>query len=184
MQYSEKTVLKNGKICEIRNAEGIDGDAVYNVFIATHSETDFLLSYPDENSLTPEQESEFLDKQSKSDNSIELCAVIDGVIAGTAGINPLGTKYKVQHRAEFGIGILKEYWGMGIGKALTAACISCAEKAGYTQLELEVVADNERAIQLYSGLGFREYGRNPYGFRSRFSGMQELVLMRLILNNR
>lgn len=40
------------------------------------------------------------------------------------------------HRAEFGISIAKEFWGLGIGQALTAACIDCARKAGYAQLEL------------------------------------------------
>jgi hypothetical protein len=31
-------------------------------------------------------------------------------------------------------------------------------------------------------VGFVEYGRNPKGFRSRTTGWQELVLMRLELN--
>jgi ribosomal protein S18 acetylase RimI-like enzyme len=61
------------------------------------------------------------------------------------------------------------------------ACIECAERAGYAQLELEVVADNRRAMELYKSAGFTEYGRNPKSFRSRNSGWQENVLMRLEL---
>lgn len=83
--------------------------------------------------------------------------------------------------AEFGISIAKEFWGLGIGQALTAACIDCARKAGYAQLELDVVADNASALALYKKFGFVEYGRNPKGFRSRNTGYQELVLMRLAL---
>lgn len=101
--------------------------------------------------------------------------------AGTAGINTVGGCYKLQHRAEFGISIAKEFWGLGIGQALTAACIDCACKAGYAQLELDVVADNASALALYKKFGFVEYGRNPKGFRSRNTGYQELVLMRLAL---
>ena len=56
-----------------------------------------------------------------------------------------------------------------------------ARKAGYTQLELDVVADNASALALYKKFGFVEYGRNPKGFRSRNTGYQELVLMRLAL---
>ena len=41
---------------------------------------------------------------------------------------------------------LREYWGIGIGSALTEACIKCAKEAGYIQLELNVVADNTRLI--------------------------------------
>ena len=110
-----------------------------------------------------------------------LVAEVDGKIAGTAGVESVGEKYKVKHRAEFGIGILKEYWGLGLGKALTKACIQCAKAAGYDQLELNVVAENERALSLYRSLGFIEYGRNPRGFNSKKTGYQELVYMLLKL---
>ena len=98
-----------------------------------------------------------------------------------AGFNAIGSKYKVRHRAEFGITVSKNYWGQGIGKAIMNACIECAKEAGYIQLELDVVADNTRAIELYKKLGFIEFGRNPKGFQSKYSGFQELVYMRLEL---
>ena len=92
-------------------------------------------------------------------------------------------KEKLKHRAEFGISVDKAYWGLGIGRALTNACIECARAAGYAQLELEAVAENKNALALYESVGFVEYGRNPKGFRSRLTGWQELVLMRLDLNS-
>ena len=61
------------------------------------------------------------------------------------------------------------------------ACIECAKEAGYTQLELNVVAENERAVSLYKKMDFVEYGRNPRGFNSRLSGYQEVVYMLLEL---
>ena len=64
---------------------------------------------------------------------------------------------------------------------MTLACIACAKEAGYAQLELEAVAENAAALALYRSVGFVEYGRNPRGFRSRLTGWQELVLMRLEL---
>lgn len=39
--------------------------------------------------------------------------------------------------------------------------ISVAKKEGYEQVELEVVADNERAIHLYKSLGFEICGMCP-----------------------
>lgn len=150
-------------------------------FNQTHAETDFLLSYPDENSFDAMSESRYLKGKTDSENEIEIIAEIDGAIAGTAGIDAVGSKYKVRHRAEFGISVAKEYWGIGIGRALTEACIECARAAGYRQLELDVVADNERAITMYERAGFVEYGRNPMGFNSRTAGYQELILMRLEL---
>lgn len=93
----------------------------------------------------------------------------------------MGGRRKVVHRARFGISILKEHWGMGIGRVLMGSCIDCARRAGYAQLELEVVADNQRAVSLYRRAGFEEYGRNPRGYRSAAAGYQELVHMRLEL---
>ncbi len=181
MEYNKKIILKNGKELCLRNGAKADGSAVLEIFNLTHEETDFLLTYPDENSFNAEQEKQFLEKKKESENEIEILAFVDGNIVGTAGIEAVGTKDKLKHRADFGISISKEYWGMGIGKALTEACIECAKEAGYVQLELEVVAENTRAISLYKKEGFVEYGRNPKGFHSRISGFQEVVHMLLEL---
>ncbi len=181
MKYEQKILLKNGKEALIRNGDGADGAAVFENFNRTHAETDYLLSYPDENSYDPEREARFLEEKTNSPDEVELVAIVDGKVAGTAGIEAVGKKYKVKHRAEFGISVLREYWGLGLGKALAKACIQCAKEAGYVQLELNAVAENERAVSLYRSLGFKEFGRNPRGFNSRVSGYQELVYMLLEL---
>lgn len=181
MKYSQRIILKNGKEALLRNGVAADGSSAYDNFNQTHGETDYLLSYPDENTFTPEQEGRFLEEKTESDNEIEILALVDGKVVGTAGIEAVGTKYKVRHRAEFGISVLREFWGLGIGRALTEACIACAREAGYVQLELTVVADNVGAIALYQKAGFVEFGRNPRGFCSRTSGFQEVVYMLLEL---
>ncbi len=181
MQYYKTILLKNGKECCLRNGIERDGQAVLENFNLVHAQTDFLLSYPDENSFDAEMESRFLKEKSESENEIEIIAVVDGAVVGTAGIEAVGAKYKVRHRAELGISIAEEFWGLGIGRELTDACIECAREAGYTQLELSVVAENTRAVTLYKKAGFVEYGRNPKGFNSRTSGFQEIIHMRLEL---
>ena len=93
MKYSQKIILKNGKEAWLRNGDFSDGRAVYENFNLTHAETDFLLSYPDENSLDPEQEAAFLEEKTKSPNEIEIIAFIDDKVAGTAGIEAIGAKY-------------------------------------------------------------------------------------------
>jgi RimJ/RimL family protein N-acetyltransferase len=169
--------LKDDRRCILRNGTAADGKAVLDIFNLTHEQTDWLLSYPDENTFDAEQEADFLQAKTDSPDEIEILAEIDGKIIGTAGIGRIGIKDKVKHRAEMGISVDKDYWGLGIGRALTKACIECAKIAGYSQLELDVVAQNERAIALYESEGFAQYGRNPKGFCSRYSGWQELVLM-------
>ncbi len=173
--------FKNGTEALLRNGDFSDGAVVYENFNLTHEETEYLLSYSDENSYDAKQEAYFLQEKAESANEIEIIAIIDGKVAGTAGIEAVGNKYKVKHRVELGNSILREFWGLGLGKALMKACIQCAEEAGYKQLELNVVAENERAVSLYRSMGFEEFGRNPRGFNSRINGYQELVYMLLQL---
>lgn len=123
LKYNKIILLKDGRECCLRNGTENDAQEVLDVFNLTHAETDYLLTYPDENSFTVEQEGAFLKAKTESSNEIEIIAVVDGKIAGTAGIDALGNKYKTKHRAEFGIGIAREFWGLGIGRALTEACI-------------------------------------------------------------
>ncbi len=181
MKYFETIYLKNGLSAIIRNGEAADGEEVLYVFDKTHEETDYLYTYPGETNITPQAEGEFLQGKTDSDNEVELLAIVNGKVVGIAGFGAEGNKFKVRHRADFGISILKDYWGLGIGSAMTKACIECAKDAGYTQLELNVVSENETAISLYKKMGFIEYGRNPRGFNSRITGYQEVVYMRLEL---
>ena len=181
MRYAETVLLQGGVELLVRNAVASDARALRDIMQRTHAETDYLLSYPDEQSVDDEQEARALAETERSDNEVELVAVVDGKIVGSAGVTAAGSRRKVLHRARFGISILKEHWGMGIGRVLMEASIDCARQAGYTQLELEVVADNERAVSLYRCAGVEEYGRNPRGYRSTAVSYQELVHMRLEL---
>lgn len=51
--------------------------------------------------------------------------------------------------------------GHGIGRALTAALIADAGRAGIEVLTLDARGDNVSALRLYRSLGFTEYGRLP-----------------------
>ena len=181
MRYAKTVLLAGGQELLVRNGVASDARALRETTQRTHAQTDYLLSYPDEQRADDEQEARLLAETERSNNEVELVAVVDGQIVGSAGVMVVGGRRKVAHRARFGISILKEYWGMGIGRVLMDACIDCARRACYAQLELEVVADNERALSLYRRTGFEEYGRNPRGYRSAAAGYQELVHMRLEL---
>ena len=183
MEYRKTVLLKDGRECVIRHGTPEDAQAALDCFLLTHDETDFLSSRPGETSLTAEKEARFLLERAESPDEAELAAVVDGRIVGLAGVDRISPREKLRHRANFGISIERAYWGLGIGREMLRACIECAERAGYAQLELEVVADNRRALALYESEGFTEYGRNPMGFRSPETGRQALVLMRRELGN-
>ncbi len=117
MHYNKIITLKDSAVCTLRNADFADGAAVLEVFLLTHAQTDNLLSYPDENTFTANDEAMYLKERSDNQDEIEILAEIDGKVVGTAGISKIGKHSKVKHRAEFGIGIDQKYWGLGIGKA-------------------------------------------------------------------
>ena len=181
MRYHKIITLKDGRTCTLRNGTAEDGQALLDIFNLTHAQTDCLLTYPEEHSYTAEDEAELLRRKTDSADEIERLVELDGKVIGSAGIGCVARKEKTRHRAELGISVDKAHWGLGIGRALTEGCIECARTAGYVQLELEAVAENKSALALYRSVGFVEYGRNPKGFRSRLTGWQELVLMRLEL---
>ena len=182
MVYYKEIKLNDGRVLVMRNGEKEDGEAVLENFIATHSESDFLLTYPEECVFTPEKESKYLEMKKNEEREAEILAIVDKRVVGTAGIDGVGRGMKVVHRCSFGVSILKEYWGKGIGRALTEAYNKKKKKAGYSQMELDVVKDNERAVRLYKSLGFTEYGENERGFKNREGEYQSVVLMKLNLD--
>lgn len=181
MLYDKSLLLKNGKELHLRNVAKEDAQKVCDLFRLTHGQTDFLLAYPEESSFTVRQEEEFLNGLLESPREIMLLAELDGSLAGCASVCAVGSKYKVCHRAEFGISVDKAFWNLGVGRALTQAAIECAKTAQYSYLELSVVANNDRAVRMYQKAGFQEYGIHPKGFRSKYAGFQPLMLMGLDL---
>lgn len=181
MKYEKLITLKNGKTLILKNGTFFDGQAMFDVFTKTHVETDFNITYEDEIDFTSDDECKYLKNKEESPDEIEILAFVDGKLVGTAGLTKIDKRFKLRHRAEFGVSIIEEYWGMGIGRCLSEAIIECAKKANYEQLELCVVTSNERAINLYKHLGFEVFGTNPKGFKSKYSGYQDVTLMRLEL---
>lgn len=175
--------LKNGKSCTLRSAEPGDAEAFVHYSLQLRGETDFLCAGPEEAEHDPQKEALRLEAAKSSPTDLTLCAFVDGELVGSASVSLLRNRRKMLHRAEFGISILQAYNGLGIGNALTKQCILCAKQAGFLQLELDVVTENEKAIRLYKKFGFVEFGRNPLGFRCGDGKWQELIMMRLELGN-
>ncbi|MBQ4427164.1 MAG: GNAT family N-acetyltransferase [Oscillospiraceae bacterium] len=181
MIYARDFTLKSGDVARVRNAREADAEEIIKLFRTCREETDFLLSYNEESKLTPEKEREIIAGMNEAERSALLVIEYGGSLAGTAGFSEVRDRIKLRHRASFGVNILRGLWGMGLGKAIVQAVIDCARTAEYEQLELEVVAENERAVGLYKSLGFTEFGRNPRGFRTRYGAYQELISMRMEL---
>lgn len=176
--------LKDGRVCVLRNPGRSDAAAFARFSYQVRTETDFLLALPDEVEQNTEKVAQRLEATTDGQTQMMLCAFVDGKLIGFAIVGQVSNRRKACHRATFGVSILKEFWGLGIGTALMEHCIRYAKQAGFLQLELDVVADNESAVRLYRRHGFVEFGRNPLGFRLDDGTWQEVILMRLDLRSR
>jgi len=70
------------------------------------------------------------------------------------------------HRGSLGMGIIRDFRGKGLGKLLITAALNQAWERNFTRIELDVHADNERAIALYENAGFVREGRTRNAFRA------------------
>ena len=119
MTYYREILLNDGRKCILRNAEEKDAREVLDNFNLTHSQTDYLLSYPGEERFTVEEEAEYLRNKSENENGIEIIAEVDGRVVASAGIEQVGKREKIRHRAEFGISVER--------------AVSLYKKAGFTE---------------------------------------------------
>lgn len=177
MKCYKKVKLKSGEICILRNANCEDAKEILQHMILTTGETENMLRYPDEITMTEAEEREYLSDIEASTDSIMISAVVDGKIVANAGLTPVSKLEKCRHRADFGISIQKKYWGCGIGSCIMSVILETARQAGYEQIELDVVADNQRAVRLYEKYGFKIFGTNEKAFRCRDGRYQTLHLM-------
>ncbi|MCR4871159.1 MAG: hypothetical protein K5859_07670, partial [Atopobiaceae bacterium] len=89
MEYRETVSLKDGRTCLLYNGTANDAQRLIDIFMLTHSETDFLLTYPDEKSLVAEEEARYLEERTASPREIEMLAEVDGAVVGSAGISAI-----------------------------------------------------------------------------------------------
>ena len=152
---------KLGREIVLRNAEVSDGAALIEYMKVTAGETPYLIREPEEITLTPEQEENFIKSKIEDDKELMLIATIDGKHIGNCSLMSIAPYRRYRHRCDVAIALYKEYCGCGIGTAMLQTVLNVAKEAGYEQAELEVMAENENAIAMYEKLGFKKYGTFP-----------------------
>lgn len=145
--------LVNKQNIVIRNAETTDADEIILLVKQVISESPFFPGTAEEFNFSAEQEEEYI-----KNIALFLVAEVDGKIIGSATLDRSNLS-KINHTATFGITILKDYSGQGLGSLLTKKVIEWAELTKLEKNDLEVFEDNKPAISLYEKFGFLEEGR-------------------------
>lgn len=141
----------------IRNAIVSDSVALVKIIPQIDEETPYMKRSHGEFTLSIKEEERIIQDIINDSERAMFVAEYDGVIIGSLGISRNKLK-KYTHTSSFGMGILKEFWGLGIGSKLIDHAIEWATFKGIRRMCLEVVSTNERAINLYVKKGFRVEG--------------------------
>ncbi len=182
MIYPErKVLLKDGTEATLRSPRPEDAQSMLDYLKATAGETEFVIRYPEECTMTLEQEERFIRSIVESESEVMILCEIDGRIAGNCQLK-FGTRIKTRHSGRVAIALYREFWGRGIGTILFEEMIGIAKRRGLIQLELEFVEGNERGRALYEKMGFSVVAVRPDAymlkdgsFRKEFIMMKKLI---------
>ena len=165
MLYPSKQIrLKNGTAAWLRAPEIQDAQALIDLLKTVTAETNFLSSYPEEITMSHEDEERWIAGHRESPLTYDILCEIEGEIVGSCNLTRRKPQ-KMRHRATVGITIKQKYWNLGIGSAMFREMIALARTWGLEQLELEFIEGNERGLHLYEKMGFRTVAERPNAIR-------------------
>ncbi|HEY8916016.1 MAG TPA: GNAT family protein [Chitinophaga sp.] len=170
--------LPNGQELLIRPAKPEDAPALLDCYRQTTKETDFLLNTPAEaQAMTLASERSFIQFFGDNSRHLLLLAEVGGQIVGSVTVKQ-SSFHKQRHLGEFGIAVQHAYWNLGIGRRLMTAMMRWAvQHPEITIIHFNVLANNEKAIQLYRNFDFTEYGRQPQAIWQPDGTFVDLIMM-------
>ncbi|EFR31418.1 GNAT family N-acetyltransferase [Eremococcus coleocola] len=139
----------------IREPRLSDAKAIIGLLRHVSRETNFIMFDP---GMTLDREKTLIQQYLNSDRDLFLVIEVDDQLVGLANLISLNHSRQA-HVAEIGMAIIKEYWGYGMGSVFMEELILFAEENNIKVLNLEVMANNQRAIKLYKRYGFQQVGR-------------------------
>lgn len=157
MLITEKIKSVKNLTYTIRSAVEADGEALSELRLQIDGETENLDREPGEAYIDPKGFQSLIKADSDSERNLFLVAEMDGKLVGFSRCEGTDLK-RFNHKVEFGVGVLKEFWGFGIGKSLLQESVSWADESGIHKMTLNVMETNEGARKLYESLGFEVEG--------------------------
>lgn len=151
--------LKDGSSILLRVAQEEDAASLLGLLDIVMLDGVGQVAKPGEIQFSLEQEICWIQKIMSHPQKLLLVAEHAESLVGMIDFQ-IGERKRLAHRGVFGLSVLPEWRGKGIGAALLGALIAWAEHTpGIEKICLTVRADNLPAIALYKKLGFVEEGR-------------------------
>lgn len=177
MKYG-RILMANDVELTLKEAEKSDAEGLLVMLRQARQETDYFVV--EERSLNKSKEvlATELSRIKESAEHLLFLACVKKQVVGVVSVAP---KPDLPRHGEIGISILKEYWGMGLGKILLEeAIIWATENARFSTLVLDVLAGNQRAINLYQKMGFQEETQSVDSSRRQGQSLAIIKMKRTI----
>lgn len=142
---------------KIRSASQLDAKQLSEVRVQIDGETENLDREQGEAFIDVTGFEKLIEDDTLSVNNLFLVAEIEGRIVGFSRCAGNGLK-RFAHKVEFGVCVLKEYWGLSIGTNFLKESIAWADASSIKKISLNVLHTNEKAITLYKKYGFEVEG--------------------------
>lgn len=158
-KIEQKTVtLKDGQTCIIRSAEPSDAKAMLDLTVLIAQTSEYLTLLPTEVNTTRWKMKSQLSDALQDPIQLRIIAVVEGKTV--ASLNTFGQKrQRLRHAVDFGIGIVPDCQGIGLGRILIEQLLVWArENPTIKRVGLDVDTRNLAAIGLYEKLGFVREG--------------------------
>lgn len=179
--------LRDGRSALVRSALPEDALPLWEVNRAVTAAGVGVTRRPDEldkpESKVIEDFKEWTDGVHSGRGGTMAVVLVEGVHAGS-GVVRRHTPSRMRHWGHIGLGIAPEFQGLGLGRAVMQRLIDWAVSGpgkGVMRLDLNVFADNAKAIALYHSLGFVVEGERRAAIRYEDGRVVSDLCMALLL---
>ncbi len=158
---AKRFTAKTGEPFIIRSARPEDALALIALRQAVTTESDYMLTEPDECGSDEEQQRQWIQEHLDGPGKLCLLAEASGALIGSLGCEN-GHRRRIAHRGMFGMAVRQGWRNRGVGSALLQCFLDwAASNPIIEKVNLNVFAVNSDAIRLYKRFGFVEEGRQP-----------------------
>lgn len=157
MIVNPKEFTINGLCFTIRSAMEQDATSLSEVRVQIDGETENLDREQGEAYIDEAGFKQIIKEDSEQYNHLFLVAVVNDRIVGFSRCEGKQLT-RTSHKVEFGVCVLKEFWGYGIGKKFLEESVHWADANGIKKMNLNVLETNDKAIKLYQKYGFEVEG--------------------------
>ncbi|MFK4425124.1 N-acetyltransferase family protein [Bacillus mycoides] len=147
----------NGLTYTVRSAVQTDAEQLSEIRVQIDGETENMDREAGEGFIDKIGFQKIVKTDSEEMKNLFLVAEVHNRIVGFSRCEGSNLK-RLSHKVEFGVCILREFWGYGMGKSLLQQSIQWADENEVKKISLQVLETNEKAIQLYKKLGLEVEG--------------------------